>query len=103
MTVCRFSPSRCLFPARVAVLFLLLAVGAGCGSKPAAKSEFVPVAEIQPELVKVAEKALPNVKFENARKIKVNGEDVYEIRGKMPNGKIREVEVSAAGKVVEVE
>src|SRR5260221_14348454 len=103
MTLFRLSAGWCLFSRRCAVLFLLLVVGAGCGAKPAAKSEFVPVAEIQPELVKVAEKALPNVKFENARKIKINGEDVYEIRGKMPNGKIREVEVSAAGKVVEVE
>jgi len=53
--------------------------------------------------VQVAEKTLPNVKFDSARKIEVNGEAVYEIRGKMPNGKIREVEVSASGNVVEVE
>jgi hypothetical protein len=33
----------------------------------------------------------------------VNGEDAYEIRGKMTNGKIREVEVSVSGNVIEVE
>ena len=86
---------------RYAALCLLLL--SGCGAKQDAPNEFVPVSEIQPELTKVAEKALPNVKFESARKIKVNGEDVFEIRGKMPNGKIREVEVSANGKVVEIE
>lgn len=82
---------------------LLLLFVAGCSAKQDAPNAFVPIAEIEPQLVQVAEKTIPNVKFENARKIKVNGEDVFEIRGKMPNGKIREVEVSAAGQVIEVE
>jgi hypothetical protein len=85
------------------ILLLVALIVCGCGSGSAPKNEFVPVADIAPELKQVAEKTLPNVKFESARKIKVNGEDVFEIRGKMPNGKIREVEVSASGKVVEVE
>jgi len=84
-------------------IFLPVLLLAGCGAKPETPNAFVPIGEIEPNLVKVAEKALPNVKFENARKIKVGGEDAYEIRGKMPNGKIREVEVSAAGKVIEIE
>lgn len=84
-------------------LLLVTLVVCGCGSSSAPKNEFVPVADIAPELKQVAEKTLPNVKFDSARKIKVHGEDVFEIRGKMPNGKIREVEVSASGKVVEVE
>ncbi len=85
---------------RYALLLILLA---GCGAKQSAPNQFVPIAEIEPQLVKVAEETLPDVKFESARKIQVNGEDVFEIRGKMPNGKIREVEVSVSGKVVEVE
>ena len=59
-----------------------------------AKSQFVPIAEVAPELVTIAQKQLPDVKFESARKIKVRGQDVFEIRGKQPNGKIREVEVA---------
>ena len=85
------------------VLLLATLLICGCWSSSSPKNEFVPVADIAPELKQVAEKTLPNVKFESARKIKVHGEDVYEIRGKMPNGKIREVEVSASGKVVDIE
>jgi hypothetical protein len=82
---------------------LLLVALCGCGSKPAPPNAFVPIAEIAPNLVQVAQSELPNVKFDSARKIKVNGEDAFEIRGKMPNGKICEVEVSALGVVLEVE
>jgi hypothetical protein len=74
----------------------------GCGTRPA-PTTIVPLAEISPDVMKVAQKALPDVKFDSARKIQVNGEDVFEIRGKMPSGKIREVEVSVSGRVVEVE
>ncbi len=84
-------------------LALVLFLAAGCSAKSGTPNEFVPVTEIEPSLVQVAEKTLPNVKFDSARKIKVNGEDVFEIRGRMPNGKIREVEVSASGEVVEIE
>jgi len=83
-------------------IILFLTFTLGCGAKQAAK-EVVPLADISPGIMEVAQKTLPTVKFESARKIKVNGEDVFEIRGKMPNGKIREVEVSMSGKVIETE
>jgi uncharacterized membrane protein YkoI len=85
-----------------AVLLLALAAGCGANSAPPAKVA-VPLSEIAPELMAVARQTLPNVTFDSARKIQVNGEDVFEIRGKQPNGKVREVEVSVSGKVVEVE
>jgi hypothetical protein len=85
---------------RYAIALLLLC--AGCGAKEA-ETTVVSISEISPELMAVAHKSLPNVQFKHARKIQVNGEDVYEIRGTMPNGKIREVEVSVSGKVIEVE
>jgi hypothetical protein len=87
---------------RFAVFFLALAA-CGCGSHTAPTNEFIPVTELAPELRKVAEKTLPDVKFESARKKIVKGEEVFEIRGKQPNGKIREVELNAAGTVIEVE
>jgi hypothetical protein len=83
-----------------AVVLALICLG--CGTKPEPTS-IVPLSDISPDLLQVAQKTLPNVKFDSARKIRVNGEDVFEIRGKMPSGKIREVEVSTSGKVVEVE
>lgn len=86
---------------RFAAMILVL-VCLGCGAKTEPTTA-VPLSDIAPDLMKVAQKTLPNVKFDSARKIQVNGEDVYEIRGTMPSGKIREVEVSASGKVVEVE
>jgi hypothetical protein len=79
-----------------------LLVLSGCGSKPPMDTS-VPISEVAPELVQVAEKTLPGVKFERARKKMVKGEEVYEIRGKLPNGKIKEVEVNAAGQVIAVE
>ncbi len=87
---------------RSIALLLSLAV-AGCGRQPAPKNAFVPIAEIDPALVKKAQAELPGVKFDSARKIQVYGQDAYEIRGKAANGKIREVEVTAAGEVLEVE
>jgi hypothetical protein len=80
---------------------LLLAVCTGCGARPA-PTALVPMDEVAPELLKVAEKAAPHVKFDNSRKITFRGEAVIEIRGRLPNGKVREVKVTDAGKVVEV-
>jgi hypothetical protein len=81
---------------------ILMLISVGC-SGPTATNEFVPIAEVAPELVQVAKKTLPEVKFDSARRKKINGEEVFEIRGKQANGKIREVEVSAAGAVIEIE
>ena len=80
---------------------LMLLLTLGCDANQTGK-EVVPLADISPDVMDAAKKALPKVKFESARKMQVAGEDVFEIRGKMINGTIREVEVSASGKVVEV-
>lgn len=53
-----------------------------------------------------AKKALPDVKFEDAWKnIDVKTRDLhsYEIRGRNPRGKIREVRVGTDGKILEME
>ena len=84
------------------VLSLMLLLTLGCDANQTGK-EVVPLADISPEVMDAAKKALPKVKFEDAPgKMQVAGEDVFEIRGKMTNGKIREVEVSGSGKVIEV-
>ncbi|HEX4146308.1 MAG TPA: hypothetical protein VHY91_22600 [Pirellulales bacterium] len=88
---------------RFVLLALFLFLFAGCGSAPPAASPWTSTAEIPPDLLSVARKKLPQVKFDTARKIKVKGADAFEIRGKQPNGKVREVEVLQDGTIVEVE
>lgn len=85
---------------RFAVL-LMIPILAGCGSAPA-PTTIVPLSKIDPAVIAVAQKSLPNVKFDSARKTRFNAQDVLEIRGRLPNGKVREVKVSASGQVVEV-
>jgi hypothetical protein len=85
---------------RFAVL-LMVPILAGCGSAPAPTTT-VPLSEIDPAVIASAQKSLPSVKFDSARKIQFGAEEVLEIRGKLPNGKVREIKVSASGRVVEV-
>jgi hypothetical protein len=80
---------------------LMVPILAGCGAAPAPTTT-VPLTEIDPAVIAAAQKSLPNVKFDSARKIQFGAEEVLEIRGKLPNGKVREVKVSASGRVVEV-
>lgn len=81
--------------------FLLLSVCLGCAKGPAPTSQ-VPLAEVPKETIQAAQKALPNVKLDYARRVKFRGEEVLEIRGKLPNGKTREAKVSHSGKVIAV-
>jgi hypothetical protein len=88
---------------RFVILLLLLLFLAGCGSPPAPESPWMSTADIPAESLAAAQKKLPNVKFDTARKIKYKGGDAFEIRGKQPNGKVREVEATPDGEVIEVE
>jgi len=67
------------------------------------KNEPIAIDQIPASVMEVAQKELPGVKFEMAWKFQENGEDAYEIKGKTAAGKICEVEVSASGKVLEIE
>jgi hypothetical protein len=73
------------------------AIGCGEGS---GKAVSVPLDQVPEALLKTAKQTLPEVKFDHARKLP-NGN--YEIRGKAANGKVREVELSPSGEVVEIE
>ena len=74
----------------------------GCG-EDVERAEPVPLAKLPAGSMEAAAKALPGVKFDRARKAKFNGQDAYEIIGKDKRGKIREVEVSTSGAILEVE
>ena len=51
-------------------------------------------------MLKAAQKELPEVTFDNAVK---HSDGSYEVRGKDPKGKVRDVEFSATGEITEIE
>ena len=82
----------------------VIALGAACAMTGCegkiAKTEIVPLDKVPPAAIKAAEAKLPEVKFDTAWKTKSGN---YEIRGKTPGGKVRDLQVTAAGDVVEVD
>ena len=83
-------------------LFLSTIVVAGCKNEPES-DEIVPIDQVPAPIMDVARKQLPGYTFDTVFKMKINGEESYEIRGKDKRGKIREVEVSAKGEVLAIE
>ena len=82
----------------------VLALASGCGGgSPPQSDDLVPVDKVPAHIMEVARKQLPGFKFDTVYKMKVDGKDAYEIRGKNAQGKTREVEVSATGEVLEIE
>ena len=89
---------------RFAVVTSTLLVAAfGCGGEAVVDQVAVPLDKLPPGALAAAEKAAPRFKFERARKSTYHGQDSFEIIGKDKRGKVREVEVSTSGKVLEVE
>jgi hypothetical protein len=78
----------------------VVALAIGYAAYSESKAVVVPLDEVPEPFVKKAKETLPEVKFDHARKLP-NGN--YEIRGKMKNGKVREVELNPSGEVVEIE
>lgn len=82
---------RCLY-----VCVLLAAVG--CSE--ASKAEMLTIDKVPDNLMTIAREKLPGVAFDQAVR-KSNG--IYEIIGKDDRGKVREIELSPSGEVVEIE
>ena len=89
---------RLAFAAAVPIALM----GLGCESQPKA-DQLVPIEQVPGNLMEIARKELPGIRFDTAYKMKVDGKDAYEIRGKNAQGKTREVELSATGEVLEIE
>jgi hypothetical protein len=83
-------------------LAILLLLVCGCGES-VERLEPVPLDKLPPGSMESAARALPGVRFDRARKTKFNGQEAFEIVGKDKRGKVREVEVSPSGKVLEIE
>ena len=85
----------------LSVALLIFAVG--CASNPPESDPIVPLDHVPPKVMEVARKTLPGFTFDTVYKMKVDGKDAYEVRGKNKRGKVREVEVSATGEVLAIE
>jgi hypothetical protein len=85
-----------------ALLAFLTLTACGCGEE-VVRLELVPLDKLPAGSMEAATKALPEVKFSEARKARFNGQDAFEIRGKDKRGKIREVEVSTSGQILAIE
>ena len=89
---------------RVATLAAVLMLAAsGCGERTHQAEDAVPLEKVPQAAMKAAEKELPGVTFDAAWKEAEGGQVAYEIRGKTKQGKVRDVKVSADGKVLEVD
>lgn len=80
------------------VICLLLLSLCGCAEEP--KAALIPLDKLPANVLQVAKETLPEVTFEQAMKRPDGG---FEVRGKDKSGKIRDVEFSLDGKVIEIE
>ena len=89
---------------RIRLGLFLMIFAAGCAGSPPESDPIVPIAEVPSNVVATAKKTLPGISFDTVYKMKMkNGKDAYEFRGKDNRGKVREVEVSVDGEVLEIE
>jgi hypothetical protein len=101
------APGGHLPRALLAVSLLLVGLG-GCRDAdlpPGMSRRTIQLSEVPETVLKGAKKALPTVNLEEAW-TNVDGEGKlhsYEIRGRAPNGKIREARVSLTGEILELE
>lgn len=80
-----------------------LLLAAGCSKAPGPKDQVVPLEQVPQAAIEAAQKELPDIKFQTAWKKKVGDEEVYELRGKNAQGRVREAEVYADGRIYEIE
>jgi uncharacterized membrane protein YkoI len=81
---------------------LLTALAIGCDQQ-IENPDPIALDKIPAEVMAIAKKELPGVEFEKAWTGKADAEMAYEIRGHAKDGKVREVKISASGKVLEKE
>ena len=80
------------------LLGFVLCLAGGCGSEPA--SQLIPLEQVPEKMLKVAREKLPEVKFDQAVK---RQDGTVEVRGKDPRGKVRDIDFSASGEILEIE
>jgi hypothetical protein len=88
---------------RLGAVSLALGFTLGCGGTRPESDPVVPIEEVPPNVMDIARKQLPGFTFDTVYKMRIEGKDAYEVRGKDRRGKVREVEISADGEVIAVE
>lgn len=83
---------------RRAWFFVLLCAILGCGKNK--QKQALPIDQVPERVMSVAREKLPEVAFDRALK-KANGD--YEVLGKDKRGKVRELDITPTGEIVEVE
>ena len=78
----------------------VLALVVGCRGGDAKPKEAVSLDKVPENVMKVAKEKLPDVTFDRCVR-KANGE--YEVIGKNKEGKVREIDITPAGEVTEIE
>jgi hypothetical protein len=104
MTRWRWFRSANLLRAAAALALL----GPGCGDsapRPETARRVIEVGQLPPEVIGAAKKQLPDIAFDEAwTNVGATGAIAsYEVRGRAPNGRIREVKVSPEGQILEME
>ena len=92
-----------------ASLLIAVAIQGGCAQPNPADSEAdatstadqeMAIDQVPPEILKTAQDQRPGVNFRFAKKGWDNGVLIYKLEGRSDEGKIHQVEVTAAGEVV---
>ena len=84
--------------------FGLAAFCVGCSVEEAFEgNQSVALENIPAPAMEAAKKAMPGIIFNKAYKARIDGQDAFEIVGKTAHGKTKEVEVTATGKVLNIE
>ncbi len=84
---------------RSILMTLVLCLISGCGER-APSTANLPLEQVPEPVMKVAREKLPHVTFEQAWTTPSGN---YEVRGKDKDGKVRDIQVTPSGELVEVD
>ena len=80
---------------------LALVPALGCNSDALEVKEPLPLEQVPPEIMKLAQEKYPDLKFLAAYTEVEEGQSVYELKGQSKTGKMLEVEITKDGKFLE--
>ena len=67
------------------------------------KDRKIPISEVPSNIINIVQTTLPGIALKEAKIELENGVNVYELEGKLINGKEYEIEISESGTIIKVE